>query len=359
MSERNPKVTARNDGLQVARAVGCLSVLVGHAAYMAGIISGSELPTWIPRIFSPFGVYLFFVLSGYVMGLVFRSERQPDATSFLAHRALRIYPPYWAAAALYCAATYWLSQPVPPFDVLALLLSPAPLILYASTYGVPAWTLSYEMMFYLLVGAAIAARLSVRQALSGAALWVLIILGTTYAIGQPYSHVLAGFYLPVSAINLFFIAGFVAALCDFKLARVPILWLFAISATLLFAADRLLEPVAERLAPTLVQAPACVLMVLAFARLTPGSRSPLVSIGNASYGIYLVHLIVIETVFMLTRPHPLPVSPWLACIALTAVGLAFGWIFGLAEFSIYQVIVSRWHGWRNRRTNSQPVDRPA
>jgi peptidoglycan/LPS O-acetylase OafA/YrhL len=87
MSERNPKATARNDGLQVARAVGCLSVLVGHAAYMAGIISGSELPTWIPRIFSPFGVYLFFVLSGYVMGLVFRSERQPDATSFLAHRA--------------------------------------------------------------------------------------------------------------------------------------------------------------------------------------------------------------------------------------------------------------------------------
>jgi peptidoglycan/LPS O-acetylase OafA/YrhL len=171
--------------------------------------------------------------------------------------------------------------------------------------------------------------------------------------------VLAGFYLPVSAINLFCIAGFVAALCDFKLARVPTLWLFAVSATLLFAADRLLEPVAERLAPTLVQAPACVLMVLAFARLTPGSRSPLVSVGNASYGIYLVHLIVIETVFMLTRPHPLPVSPWLACIALTVVGLAFGWIFGLAEFSIYQATVSRWHGWHNRRTNSQPVDRPA
>jgi peptidoglycan/LPS O-acetylase OafA/YrhL len=77
MSERNPKVTARNDGLQVARAVGCLSVLVGHAAYMAGIISGGELPTWIPRIFSPFGVYLFFVLSGYVMGLVFRSDANP------------------------------------------------------------------------------------------------------------------------------------------------------------------------------------------------------------------------------------------------------------------------------------------
>src|SRR5882724_4325160 len=47
------------------------------------------------------GVHLFFVISGYCIGLLalreIRGRRLPG--TFLANRFLRIFPPYWAACA--------------------------------------------------------------------------------------------------------------------------------------------------------------------------------------------------------------------------------------------------------------------
>lgn len=208
----------RNAGLQIGRAIACLSVVVGHATYMSSVLTDTPAPAWLMRQGGG-GVNLFFVLSGYVMGLILRQGRM-GAGTFLYHRALRIYPPYWAAALLFCGLCYYaLGRPVPPFDVTALMLSRV--ILGASTYGVPAWTLVYEVVFYLLIFAAIASGTSKKQVALAATIWAVVIVTFDVISGQPYRSVEPGIFILVSPINLFFIAGLLLSTNDLRLGNVP------------------------------------------------------------------------------------------------------------------------------------------
>src|SRR5258708_3557761 len=177
----------RKGGVQVGGAVACIGVVVGHSAYMSSVLTDTPAPIWLQREGSAFGVYLFFVLSGYVMGMILRKESPPSAAWFLWHRVLRIYPAYWAAAMLFCILCYAvLNRPVPPFDPAALLLSPV--IFGNSTYSVPAWTLVYEMAFYLLIAILLACRATRRQTTIAAATWVAIIVAFHLIFGQTYYH---------------------------------------------------------------------------------------------------------------------------------------------------------------------------
>ena len=63
-----------------------------------------------------FGVMLFFAISGYLM-----AQLAPGATSlrFMAHRLIRIYPPYWLAVLVVVVASRGAIQPIPAALVLA------------------------------------------------------------------------------------------------------------------------------------------------------------------------------------------------------------------------------------------------
>lgn len=96
------------------------------------------------------GVHVFFCISGFVM--VYTSycrDAGPFAPGdFLLKRALRIYPIYWLCAGAYLAFHHATSSAYPlspgeTLGALALLPDDAPKIIG------PAWTLAFEVYFYL------------------------------------------------------------------------------------------------------------------------------------------------------------------------------------------------------------------
>jgi exopolysaccharide production protein ExoZ len=128
------------------------------------------------------GVDFFFVLSGFIIFWIHAKDiGQPKRLgSYLAKRAIRIYPTYWTIFAVVCCAALAvpaLRQTVPgdPWTLLkALLLVPIdPATPGVTATGAPvltvAWSLQFEVMFYLFVALAIIAP---RACLLVAALWV-------------------------------------------------------------------------------------------------------------------------------------------------------------------------------------------
>jgi peptidoglycan/LPS O-acetylase OafA/YrhL len=116
-----------------------------------------------------YAVFGFFCLSGYLMTYVLKDHYllQPKGLRrYLANRALRIYPIYWLVAAFGFAMIYWLpdiAKEVHPF----MVMPDHPLHWFANStlfgiilaYGIriesifvpPAWSLSIEMVMYLLL----------------------------------------------------------------------------------------------------------------------------------------------------------------------------------------------------------------
>ena len=113
------------------------------------------------------GVHIFFVISGYCITARLASDyrgREP-ASSFLVDRLWRIFPPYWAALAfsaglamvgtifnrtpLLGTADHPGAMPSTMTDGFASLLALEPWLNQPS-YLLVAWTISYEIAFYLI-----------------------------------------------------------------------------------------------------------------------------------------------------------------------------------------------------------------
>ena len=136
------------------------------------LVLGRHLPSpdalgWLGRTWARggwVGVDLFFVLSGFlVAGLVFEEHRRTGEIAvgrFLARRALRIYPAFYALLAATVAA--------------GLIVEPARIradaalceALFVQNYGPhlwnPTWSLAVEEHFYLLLALGVAAQMARR-----------------------------------------------------------------------------------------------------------------------------------------------------------------------------------------------------
>lgn len=147
-------------GLQVARGLAALSVTLHHALETSNGVPGSFSPDWLTTGGAG-GVDIFFVISGFIMAhTTFRPGLPtPTAAAFLQRRATRIYPLYWLACLAMLslmALGFFQSRVLSSGDVflaLALLPGGQPII------GV-AWTLVYEIYFYLILAVCLALRRS-------------------------------------------------------------------------------------------------------------------------------------------------------------------------------------------------------
>ena len=139
-------MTYRN--VQALRSVAALLVVIGHASGFHLFVTGSvnlQLVTYS-------GVDIFFVISGFIISTV-ATKREANAWHFLVKRASRIFPVYWVVLAVSAVASLWVAvgtpwiwqMPARPVTDYVFLLT------LANRFVPQAWSLAYEIYFYAWV----------------------------------------------------------------------------------------------------------------------------------------------------------------------------------------------------------------
>lgn len=254
------------------------------------------------------GVDLFFVLSGY---LIYGSliERTQAFLPYFRRRLQRIYPTFLAVLGLYVFLSVLFPQEskipsgmIPALRYLAVNLLLLPGITAAEPMITVAWSLSYEMFFYLLIPAAVAG-LGLRD--RSRSMRVVLFFGT--AIGLASYTALYGGHIRL----VMFLGGmllFEGIRARSSLAPSSWLALIAVAAALAFQ----LMPLGGSNGYTLkiltlfVAFP--LLCAAAFAHPGAGigrglSFTPLRWLGNMSYSYYLIHGVTLKGFFLLVTPH--------------------------------------------------------
>ncbi|MEV1202790.1 acyltransferase family protein [Microbispora rosea] len=135
--------------LDALRGIGAMAVVAEHALPW---LMPSLRPYWFSL--GMYGVLVFFLVSGYIIPASL--EKRGEVGAFWVSRVFRLYPLYLLVIALVLAMAFWVPvrQEVPrhPSAVAAhvsMLLD----VVHTGALADPMWTLSYEMVFYLLVTA--------------------------------------------------------------------------------------------------------------------------------------------------------------------------------------------------------------
>ncbi|MBO3747103.1 acyltransferase [Streptosporangiaceae bacterium NEAU-GS5] len=185
--------------LDALRGLGALAVVGEH---MFPWLLPALRPYWFNL--GMYGVLVFFLVSGYIIPASL--ERRGDVQAFWISRAFRLYPLYLVVAAAVLVMALWvpIREQVPRH--LSTVAAHATMLLDVVHVGAladPMWTLSYEMVFYLLVTALFTAGLQRRSGLfagifgligiaAGLVLdspllpghWPAIVSGALFAIGM-------------------------------------------------------------------------------------------------------------------------------------------------------------------------------
>jgi exopolysaccharide production protein ExoZ len=274
--------------VQALRAAACLLVVLYHAL-QAGR-GEAAIAAW-PN--GSAGVDLFFVISGYVMvASSGRVRAQPGGWRvFLRHRARRIVPLYWMVSFIKLAAVVAAPALAPAthagaWNVIAsLCFIPARDALGQVRPLVPiGWTLNFEAFFYILFAASLAGRRN--------PLWTTPILLAVAVAGFWRAPSWPAPLFLANGMVLEFAAGMALASLPGGVAPRAAPWVLAGGAILL-----LTLPLAGPWRFLVWGVPAAAILVAALA-LERMVRVPawVVSLGDASFAIYLVHPFIVAAI---------------------------------------------------------------
>ena len=347
--------------IQALRAIAACAVVFHHVCQpfqWAGASSPLFMQTRAITDFGQAGVDVFFVISGFIMVVI--TDRWPArdrrALNFLQKRATRVFPIYWIYTTVFLLMTtlpgVMANHLYPPAYVLrSYLLVPAYADGKAELLGWPVlgvgWTLSFEMLFYLVFAALI--RLDVaRSALIISAGFVLTGLAGWWF--TPTASPLLAFV--THPLTLEFCLGMAAGLLYCRTNRVgpKSAWLATLAGGAWFAVTAV-TPFDQNLRFVVWGVPA-FLIVLGMSHLERwrGLRvpKPLLLLGDASYSIYLTHffvILVVQTVLMKTK-----FGAWLRPVDFAIVGLTvLTLVPGVLSFWLIESPIIRWFAERGRR----------
>lgn len=139
-------------GIQALRGVAALSVAFGHILINRPLAGISAPVAAKLQLILQSGVDLFFVISGFIIAmsateLAEKMGRQA-AGEFAIRRFARIYPLYWVVLLLAVATSYWV-PPGPPWFSDKLGIEHFTLATTQNFFVPVAWTLCFEVCFYL------------------------------------------------------------------------------------------------------------------------------------------------------------------------------------------------------------------
>lgn len=205
------RLTTRFTALDGLRGLAALIVVIHHCLLVSRELAAAvhtdgqgELEPWVWwTTFTPLhllwagqeAVYLFFILSGFVLMLPFLGDGVSGWASYYSKRLIRIYLPVWAslifAMLLACitprVASPSLSSWVNLHDQVPDLLRDMLLLGGVSSLNSPLWSLQWEMLFSLLLPLYLIVAIRVRSCwlLSIAGLLVVIALGNILYTSLP------------------------------------------------------------------------------------------------------------------------------------------------------------------------------
>ena len=311
-------MTPRRDDLltvQALRAVAALLVVAYHGLDQWATHAGGQTADAIWPNGSA-GVDIFFVISGLVMTISARrvAERAHAWRIFMTQRLKRIMPLYWLVTTAKIAAVIALPALATrtrldlPYVIASYALLPVRDWTGEIRPVLPVgWTLSYEMLFYLLVTCALAARVPIlRVALPALAV---------FAAGAILTPAAWGF---LNTIVLEFLFGVLLGIAIHRGLRAP----RPVAVALLLVgsvAIVLMPPVSGLLRPLTWGVPAAGIVagaVLLEKQLAPVLPRWLLAAGDASYATYLTHGFVVPLVFLVARHAGLQDMPLLVVTLL-------------------------------------------
>ncbi|WP_353137278.1 acyltransferase [Pseudopedobacter sp.] len=194
------------DIIQVYRGIAALMVVVHHVVPSLGYFQNFHY-SWIDFFASlgKYGVDFFFILSGFVINYSNAYKTENNVAKFVKNRIIRIYVPYLpVGVGLYFLYLLLPSLSQNPRNI--SLLTSFTLIPHGSPALAVAWTLSFEMFFYLIYSLCLINKRVWNIFLT---FWVLLIIGVNSAGLQFTSPILELFF---SWYNLEFVLGYVLSL---------------------------------------------------------------------------------------------------------------------------------------------------
>jgi exopolysaccharide production protein ExoZ len=252
---------------------------------------------------------------------------------FLILRGLRIYPPFLFCVALAVVAKLLLFGSYPWFT-LGLGLTLLPLGQIAYPLGVE-WSLVYEVFFYMVI-AVVSIPRSGPLLVGFLAFWTgaILLVAFFYPGGATQLQPTYGTIF-FSLFNLSFIAGVVAYLTFERLRRYR-LWLLLAAIVLFIGIDVTGGSTVAALICTALSF-GCLVAFVAIQALDRDLRadSPLVRLGDYSYGMYLVHVPLVTMLFARV-PGLSQRYPYLFFLLAVALALILGSLFGGTELSFYK-----------------------
>ncbi|PWU58654.1 hypothetical protein DLE60_20600, partial [Micromonospora globispora] len=272
------------------------------------------------------GVYLFFLISGFVICM---SAEGRGLAQFAAARITRLYPAYWfAVLATSAVVTLWpvVGKPLSPGDVLTNLTM-FPDLLKVDQVDPVYWTLAHELRFYLLFGLFVLVRgYTPRRVLLFAAGWLIASLFA-------YKSIPALTNLLIPRSSALFVAG-MALFLIYRHGSNIYLW-GLVGASWLVSLEMIgsLEPhppARPVLSPTevamveaaLVTAFFLILAAVATHRLALGWRW-LTTAGALTYPLYLLH----EYIGWVMIHHLHQVLPeWVTLLVVVVFFLVVSWL---------------------------------
>jgi len=300
----------RLQGIQMLRGIAAMLVVFHHLGVMAKAHGdpGSILHRAHLAEFGACGVDMFFCISGFVMMVAVTTELGQgrfQAADFLIRRVIRIMPLYWIVTTVLVVAVVtaplWsagLGQGVelpfanPSADAGTLLRSYllVPAFYPGTTTVAPlvftGWTLSYEFYFYILIAAA--ALVCTRPQSILAALAIVILALCLAARFGPFPKIALRLFL-ANPVALEFVFGAAVFVFGQRLKR-GVAVCMAVGAAALLATIFFHVAGAARVA--FWGAPAALLLLgIAAAERRLWTPRLMLLIGNASFSLYLIHIV--------------------------------------------------------------------
>ena len=347
-------------GLDIIRGLSILLVIWHHTA---GQSPGSFLAPLAPN--SRHGVALFFIVSGFLITtLLMREMSSAGRTAqtlgrFYLRRAFRLFPLYYAVLLVHVLMVYKLGLYSEDSRQLFGVKLPSLFFYYSNWMPSPtggplfqAWSLAAEEQFYLLAGAAML--LMSRRAIVVAAALALtgkICVMAVYPDADTKTllgRVLLSYQEPILAGVLLACAFQTRAIYESArrfLGRNDVLWLLiAICAGYLCLrppqGDSSLETQMLYFVMTCIVAASVLRRKIAFAH-----SEILARIGRVSYGIYLLHMIVISFV----KKVPFVTDPY----TLFALSVAIVVPIAVTVYEYFELPIIRFY---KRRFSAPPVE---